>query len=99
MANIMLECLACGNHTMLDVLPAQLSDIGAAGETWMPCAICKRDTNWKAADIGRRTGEDRRRQSVEATPHSAAPPIEHDRRSADRRQALLRHKDRIPMQV
>src|SRR5690349_14500653 len=98
MSELMLECLSCGNRTVLDLSPAQMSDIGAAGETWITCARCKRDTNWKAADFGRRSGEDRRRQVGQPLPEqgglrtSSGVIIAQERRSPmnDRRQALLR---------
>jgi hypothetical protein len=124
MANIMLECLSCGGRTWLDLSPAQLSDITGAGETWIACGTCKRDTNWKTADFGRRSGEDRRRSfevpapqpaynlpgtlrgSWQASPaeeefrEPAAPSLQRERRSfSDRRQMLVRQKDRVPMQV
>lgn len=124
MAMMMMECLSCGNRSLLDFPPAQLSDIGAAGATWVACETCNRDTNWKFADYGRRSGMNRRGNDEVPTPQRAnnepglqrasfrpSPDqdefrqpavaiIQHERRSlSDRRQTVLRQKDRMPLQV
>jgi hypothetical protein len=61
MAMMTMECLSCGSRNLLEFSPAQLSDVETAGAAWMACNSCKRETNWKFADYGRRSGADRRR--------------------------------------
>lgn len=97
MSRMMLECLSCGCRRLLDLPPALLSDIGLAETTWMACEICERETKFKFADYGRRSGTDRR-MNLDGPEQLM---IQHERRIlfSDRRQTLQRQKDRVPIQL
>lgn len=97
MALMTMECLSCGTLSLLDCSPTLLSEIGTAGEAWMHCNSCNRETNWIFADLGRRSGADRRRNEESPAPQAT---IQRERRSFnDRREILLRQNERVPVSL
>lgn len=68
MAEAMLDCVICGGRKWRTLEPEFAEELRTTGATRGQCDICKRETYWKVADYGRRSGRDRRSPSEDIKP-------------------------------
>ena len=70
MAQAMLDCVICGSRKWMSLDGVAAEELLGNGATRLPCEACKRDTYWKVADHGRRTGGDRRMDTDAVRPQT-----------------------------